>query len=261
MTAFLLETIPGPLLGLLCVVAFVGYAVAVTAVGRRVVPLVGRGHNEVGSVVLATVGVVYAVLLVFAVIALWERRTAVGDHAENEASYLIGAYRDAGGLAPTGRDPVRAHITRYVHAVIDRGYPALRAGRPSTVSREEFVDVFATVQSYVPQGAAEVAWYRALLDQLNSASAERALRIGAVSGSLPDVFWAVLLLSTLLTLALGALVSMEHARYHVAFQVAFAAVVALLLFFAIILDRPFSGDYALEPEPFEQALDTFSAIH
>src|SRR5215470_878173 len=181
MTAFLLETIPGPLLGLLCVVAFVGYAVAVTAVGRRVVPLVGRGHNEVGSVVLATVGVVYAVLLVFAVIALWERRTAVDDHAANEASYLIDAYRDAGGLAPSARAAIRAQITRYTHAVIDQGYPELRKGRPSAVSRQEFIDIFTAAQTYAPQTPAEGAWYQELLRQLNSASAERALRIGAVS--------------------------------------------------------------------------------
>src|SRR5262249_2574026 len=144
--------------------------------------------------------------------------------------------------------------------VIDQGYPELRKGRPSAVSRQEFIDVFTAAQTYAPQSPAEGAWYQELLRQLNSASAERALRIGAVSGALPDVFWGVLLLSTLLTLALGALVSMEHARYHLAFQIVFAAVVALLIFLAIILDRPFSGAYALQPEPFEQALDAFAAI-
>lgn len=260
MTAFLLEAVPGPVLALLCLVVFVGYAVAVTVVGRRLVRLVGRGHNEVGSVVLATVGVVYAVLLVFAVIALWERRVDVGDHAANEASYLIDAYRDARGLAAPGRTAVQAELTKYAHAVIEHGYPDLRSGRPSTISRQEFIDVFSAAQSYAPQSSAEDAWYRELLRQLNSASSERALRIGAVTGSLPDVFWAVLVLSTLLTLALGGLVSMEHGGYHLVFQVVFASVVALLLFLAIILDRPFSGDYALGPEPFEQALDAFAAM-
>jgi hypothetical protein len=261
MTAYLLEALPGPVLALVCVLVFVGYAVAVTAIGRRLVPLVGRGHNEVGSVVLATVGVVYAVLLVSAVIALWERRVAVADHAANEASDLIDAYRDARALADPGRTAVQAELTRYVRAVIDHGYPALRGGYPSAISRQEFIDVFAAAQSYTPQNSAEDAWYRELLRELNSASAERALRIGGVSGSLPNVFWVVLLVQTLLMLGLGAMVSMEHARHHLIFQVVFAAVVALLLFLAVILDRPFSGDYALGPEPFEQALDAFATIH
>jgi len=260
MTAYLLEAFPGPVLALLFLLVFVSYAVAATVIGRRLVPLAGRGHNEVGSVVLATVGVVYAVLLVFAVIALWERRVDVDDHAANEASYLIDAYRDARALAAPGRTAVQSELTQYVHAVIEHGYPDLHRGRPSAVSRQEFIDVFSAAQSYTPQNSVEDAWYRELLRQLNSASAERALRIGAVSGSLPNVFWVVLFVSSLLTLGLGALVSMEHARYHLAFQVVFAAVVALLLFLAVILDRPFSGDYALSPEPFEQALDVFAAM-
>jgi uncharacterized protein DUF4239 len=261
MTAFLQNTFSGPVLAILVVAACIAYSVLATRVGRRLVSRrFGRGHNEVGGMILTTVGVVYAVLLAFAIIALWERRAAVEQSAEDEAGYLIAAYRDAGGIPDPIRQTVRTRMRDYAQAVIDKGYPALATGVRSSESRQEFVEVFAAAQQYVPQGASEEVWYSGMVGQLNQASEARTKRLSGVFGALPAAFWGVLLLSTALTLALGAFISMEDERYHMLFMVDFSIVVGALLFLGIIFDRPFSGDYALRPHAFEAALDAMHAI-
>jgi hypothetical protein len=261
MTAVLLNTFSGPVLAILVVAACIAYSVLVTRLGRRLVsPRFGRGHNEVGGMILTTVGVVYAVLLAFAIIALWERRATVEQSAEDEAGYLIAAYRDAGGIPDPIRQTVRTRMRDYVQAVIDRGYPALANGVRSSVSRQEFLDVFTAAQQYVPHDASEEVWYSGMVGQLNQASEARTKRLSAVFGALPEAFWGVLLLSTALTLALGAFISMEDERYHMLFMVDFGIVVGALLFLGIIFDRPFSGDYALRPHAFEAALDAMHAL-
>ena len=262
MTAFLLNTFSGPVLAVLIVGTCLAYAVVVTRIGRRLVSArFGRGHNEVGGMILTTVGVVYAVLLAFAIIALWQRRAAVEQSAEDEAGYLVAAYRDAGGIPDPIRQTARARIVDYVQAVIDRGYPALATGKRSAVTRQEFTDIFAALQQSASYDAVQAVWYSGMVGQLNQASEARTKRLAAMFGALPQAFWMVLVLSTALTLALGAFISMEDERYHMLFMVDFGIVVGALLFLGIIFDRPFSGDYAIRPDAFAAAVDAMHALH
>src|SRR5205085_7914268 len=75
-------------------------------VRRRVPQSVLREHNEVAGFLIAVIGVAYAVLLVFVVIAVWEKFEAARATAEHEAGALANLYRIAEGLP----EPTRHHV-------------------------------------------------------------------------------------------------------------------------------------------------------
>ena len=262
MTLYLDNACPGWLLAVGMVVACVAFAIAATWAGRRAIQgRVRPGHNDVGGMILQIVGSVYAVLLALVVIALWEQRSAIEECTASEASFLTAMYRDVGGLPPEFSGPARAKIQEYTHAVIEVSYPALRLGKPSEAGRVTYGEMFETIRSFEPKTSRDQALWTEVLRELNQSSEARTKRLASVRGGLPAVFWVVLLISTGLTLALGGLLSMESARHHYTFMIAFAASTGVLLFLVLVLDRPFSGDFRVTPDAYEEALEAMRYAH
>jgi hypothetical protein len=260
MTTSLVNAFPSWLLA----IVIVAVCVTVALVASRILARVFRGHvrpdhSEVAGDVLQAWGAMYAVLLALVVIALWDRRSEVDAHATEEAGFLIATYRDAGGLPPAFREDAHAKIEAYVHAVIERSYPALRVGTPSDETRTTFGDMFTTIRSFRPADLHDEILYGEALRELNQSSEARTKRLAAVRGGLPPVFWAVLLVTTAITLAAVGALQMEGGRVRDCFVAGFACGVGSLIFLVVVLDRPFSGDLALTPDPYLEALDAMKA--
>lgn len=259
MTLWLVNTFPAWTLAVGVVGMCVTFALVVTRIGRRLIEKgVRHGHNDVGGMILQTIGGVYAVLLALVVIALWEQRTDADASAAEEAAALIAVYRDVGGLPPEFSQEARATIVAYTKSVIEVSYPALRDGMASAETRLTYGNMFVTVRDFDPKTKHdEVIWTEGLRE-LNQSSHARTKRLTAVRGGLPPVFWAVLLVSTGMTLAFGGLLAMENARHHYAFMASFAASIGVLLFLVVVLDRPFSGEFGITPAAYEEALDAMT---
>ena len=82
--------------GVLLVGATVFVSIAGTLLVRRWVPVeVLERHNEVAGFIYAVIGVVYAVLLGFTAIIVWERYDKAQAALDAETNDLIDLYRDA----------------------------------------------------------------------------------------------------------------------------------------------------------------------
>jgi hypothetical protein len=260
MTLLLVNTFPSWVLALGVVAACVAFAIFVTWYGRRFLGKdVREGHNDVGGMIMQTVGGVYAVLLALVVISLWDQRSAIDDNASAEAGFLVATFRDVGGLPPEFATEARAKIVAYTQSVVSVGYPALSAGGASDATRQTYSEMFAKLRAFEPKTRHDEMLFAEALRELNQSSESRTKRLEAVRGGLPPVFWAVLVVSTALALLLGGLLSMENARHHYVFMAAFAASIGVLLFLVVVLDRPFSGDLGLTADPYEEALDAMKA--
>lgn len=81
---------------------------------------VREGHNDVLVPLFLTAGTIYAVMLGFLVVVVWE---AYGDAKGNvgvEASTLTTMYRMTNGMDPAELKPMREHIRAYTEAVAEK---------------------------------------------------------------------------------------------------------------------------------------------
>ncbi len=79
--------------GILVVFLAVLAAIAGLSLVRRLTSLsVRREHNDVAGFIYAVLGIAYAVLLAFSVIAVWERFEAARDAADREGNELAVIY-------------------------------------------------------------------------------------------------------------------------------------------------------------------------
>src|SRR5271154_6131796 len=89
-------------------------------------------NNEVGGFKFAVVGVVYAVLLGFAVIVVWEKFRDAESAVAQEAGAAFTLYRLSDGLTAKQGDALRANLVSYLKSVVADEWPEMWHGRQSS---------------------------------------------------------------------------------------------------------------------------------
>ena len=116
------------------------FAMCGPAIVRRYVPLDRlSANNEVAGFKFATVGVIYAVLLAFAILVVWERFNKADSDVANEASAAATVFRLTQGLDADHGAAVRNATTKYLREAVDKDWPAMGHGT-SPLDKADAVD-------------------------------------------------------------------------------------------------------------------------
>ena len=105
-----------------------------------------RKHNDVAGFLFSAVGVIYAVVLGFVVVVVWEKYDTTVSNVDTEIAAVSDLYRVAGGLAEPTRSRVRNQLTTYANGIVQSEWPQMsqrlrhpegsdRARRPGARSR------------------------------------------------------------------------------------------------------------------------------
>src|SRR5262247_4800036 len=84
-----------------------------------------RSNNEVAGFKFATVGVLYAVLLAFAVIVVWEKFNQAESEVAKEAGAAATVFRLTQGVEPERGAAIREATTEYLTSAIASDWPAM----------------------------------------------------------------------------------------------------------------------------------------
>src|SRR5688572_696959 len=118
---------------LLFVVALPAFAVGGALLVRRTVGVdVLAQHDDVAGFIYAVVGVVYAVLLGFSAIIVWEQFRNAQEGADHEANALADLYRDSRVFPPEVRNAVELRVREYARLVVEKEWPAMAEGKSSS---------------------------------------------------------------------------------------------------------------------------------
>src|SRR5262249_30373009 len=89
-------------------------------------------YNEVAGFQFAVIGVLYAVLLGFAIIVVWQTLSDAENNVDREAGAAATIYRLSQGINGQPGIALRGALTNYLRAVISDGWPAMERGSAST---------------------------------------------------------------------------------------------------------------------------------
>ena len=93
-------------------------------------------NNEVAGFKFAVVGVLYAVLLAFAIIVVWEKFSDAESNVAKEAGAAATICRLSQGISGEPGLMLRGALTNYLEAVISDDWPAMERGNASRSARE-----------------------------------------------------------------------------------------------------------------------------
>src|SRR3954463_10233261 len=124
-----LYSVPATVGAALIVGGIVAMSVAGLLLVHRIVPhALRRSHNDVAGVLIAVVGVVYAVLLAFVAVAVWQDYNTADAIVHREASLAGDIHQDALNMKPPAGPELRRLVRTYLRVVVDEEWPAMRAG-------------------------------------------------------------------------------------------------------------------------------------
>jgi hypothetical protein len=232
---------------------------AVWLVHDRLRGKVSEGHNDVVVPIYATAGVIYAVLLAFIVIAVWEQYTAAKENVVDEASALTTMYREATAMPPTESSALRELVRGYTEAVAGPEWKAQQHGATSPVARQDLEQMYRNLGQQ-PPGIASSAINTQFLDELGVVASDRTKRTLESDEQLPWVLWLGLIMGGIVVVVMTAFLYMENARPHAALSSVLAAMIGVMLFITLVLDHPFRGKIGIDPGPFEHATSVYASL-
>jgi hypothetical protein len=239
------------LLGILIVAGTMALALAGMRYVRRVAPESAlEPHREARGAIFGVVGAAYAVLLAFVVVAAWEHYDAADRQVDLEANAVGMLFGQIQALPSPTREALERDIGAYAQTVVDREWPAMADGRASPEAWAAYRKLWHGLQQYRPADAQERAWYDQAIAQLARLDNERGLRLASSRAALPTVLWVMLVLGAALTICFGYLVAVTPVRVHALMIAALSAMLALILFTVVALERPFGHLVPIEPDAF-----------
>jgi hypothetical protein len=247
------------LIGILLVVVLPAFVLLIQWGIRRRWPALARGEqNDVVGFIIAVVGVIYAVLLGFVVIITWENYYEAEKVVEQEASALRSIYRESVALPPETQARLQALVQQYATAVTTHEWPAMARARPGDLRTGKILDQFATELSRTSVTTpAQQEFVGAGAERLSQLVSFRSQRLDYVDRGIPGVLWTALIVGGFVTIGYALLFGLERAALHSLMVGSLTALIGVLLFVALVINYPFSGGVAVEPEPFQRVLSDF----
>ena len=242
--------------GSLLVGTMVFFAVAGTLLVRRwVSPGVLKLNNEVAGFIYAVIGVIYAVLLGFTAIIVWEKFDKVELVVEREANELADLYRDSRTFPDDVRRELETHLRDYARLVVEKEWPAMAEGRSSPEAWEAYSRVWRTYHRFQPQNESEKIWYVQSLTRLNELGDQRRLRLLGSREGMPALMWVVLLGAGVVTVGFSFFFSTINTTAQVLMTAGLAITISLVLLAILAMHHPFAGITRVEPDAFNQFLE------
>jgi hypothetical protein len=238
--------------GLIFIVGGVALALLGAVHVRRRVPLeIQMEQNEVAGFFIAVLGVVYGVLLAFAVILVWEQYADAKTTAEKEANSLGDVYTIASGLSEPTRSQIHRDVLEYANVVADDEWTKMTDGYESTAAWRRVDDLYSQVRQYDPSGAREAALHQQLLSSMNELADARRMRLLAARDGVPGLIWGVLIGGTVVTVLFTYFFGLKNFTAQLAMTALYVASIGFVLFLVAAIDYPFTGIVSIKPEAIE----------
>lgn len=254
-----LESLPTVLAGLVIVGGFVATTMVLGYLVRIFTPeAIRAAHTDRAGFILAVIGVIYAVLLAFVAIGVWERFEAADARSYDEARALATIYRDAENFPQGGR--LRALIKVYARSIIDVEWPDMRGGEKTRVSDALIERIGRDVRGLAVTSPGLQNLQARMLGALETAWNDRQDRLTIDFIGISPIMWIVLIVGAYVTVAFTYLFGWDATVMQQLMIGGLSLMIGLVIFLVMALDYPFRGSIAVGPDAFEALLRTLNAL-
>jgi hypothetical protein len=211
-------------------------------------------NNEVAGFKFSVIGVLYAVLLAFVVIAVWEDYRNTETAVRNEVKAIVDLNQLSYALPEPSASTVRSSLAYYVEDVRKSEWATMARGLPSITAAHGLAHLTEAIINIPAESRKDLALYQQALHLLSVIEDNRSERLDSADGSVPPILWLVLIAGAMVTLGYPAFFGTSNLFAQTLMTATLAALVALALLPALLLDYPFTGQGRIPATAFEQAM-------
>jgi hypothetical protein len=248
--------IPAALVLLVALVMGIALALCAQAlVHRRFKQADFVGHNEVGGIIIAVVGTLYAVLLGFMTVVTWQHFTEAREIVVQEADADIDAWHVSVGLPPAVRERVRKDMIDYAKIMVSREWPLMRKGRFDPDAAMVGMDAIDATGAFKPANFSESNAQNATMQQLTIVHDARQRRISVNNAGISWFEWLVLFCGALYIICFCWLFGLRSRNVHLIMTATVVAIIVSILTLLFELEYPFRSNVGVDPTAWTSALD------
>jgi hypothetical protein len=251
-----LRTMYNWLISLLMLGGAIAVSVIALVIVRRNITLERlKRNNEVAGFIYAVVGVIYAVILAFVVVVVWEQFSDARQAVREEAGEIGDLYRHVSLLPENNRMNFQNALARYAHTIVNDEWPLMADGHESTITDSALKTIWRHVESLRPEGDYEQTVFAATIDHLDHMSVDRRLRLLSSEDTVPGVMWMLLIGGGVITVGFAFFFGTESLAAHALMIGSLAGMVAMALLLIASLDHPFAGIIQVDADPFMHLIE------
>lgn len=210
--------------------------------------------NEVIGSIAALIGLIYGVLAGLLALYLLNNNNYATDAVQKEGSVVLNLYRDSRWLKEPTRSTVQTAIQDYIRYAINHEWPLMTKGEALDQQNDFTLEKISdTLRNYSITNSLETAVMTDLLSSLSTLYIARNQRIQMSHSALGPEIWEVILIGTILIIGINYLYRVNF-YLHLIAVCAFSIIASCMLFLLVTLDRPFQGEFIVEPDALRSAL-------
>jgi Protein of unknown function (DUF4239) len=218
-------------------------------------------NNEIAGFKYATLGVLYAVLLGFAIVVVWQKFSDAESGVVQEAGAAATIYRLSHGMNEKAGADIRDAVGNYLKLAIADDWPAMDRGVPgaSRSARQALDGIYAALLASPAADRGSEPVVSELLHQLDLLTQARRARLIAAEGAVPGILWLVLFGGAVVAIVFTFFFGTLNLRGQILMTALLAIVIFAELLIIVAIDRPFTGSIKVQPTPLADVLADFAA--
>ncbi|MBV9332800.1 MAG: DUF4239 domain-containing protein [Candidatus Eremiobacteraeota bacterium] len=236
-------SVPDLIEEMLVVIAVVAFFVVLHAfVQRRLRSEVLRRHNDVAGYLFSAVGVLYAVVLGFVVVVVWQKYDAAVSNVESEVDAVGNLYHVVDSYPPALRDRIRTDLRAYADIVAEIEWPAMARGEAVPRAGSAKIEELAySVDTFGPANLKEFAAQQAAIVMEERLFDARRSRLIAAVPAVPSVLWFALVAGALAMVAFCFIFGVENRPAQLMMTAILVGLIGILFIVILEFSTPFSG--------------------
>ena len=252
--------IPAPIVGSLTVIVVVGLSILGLLVFRRLISntRLESAHTASGEVFFSLAGVLYAVLVAFVVVVVWEQFVDAESAAESEASAIADLLRDSQAFPAAERPQLQQSLIAYARDVIDDEYVRMRRGEAIEQQTEHLTNIWESYLKIQPVTRTEIAFYDEAIRRMDDLSSSRKERIATSQSEIPGELWVLLIGGGAIVMAFTYLFGTPDLLVHASAVALTAALMGFVMYLIFALEHPFVGTLSVKSDAYSHVLEIWS---
>jgi hypothetical protein len=212
-------------------------------------------HNEVGGIIIAVCGSLYAVILGFLTVAAWQHFQEARQVVVAESDANIDAWHTAVGLPPPIRERVRNDMITYAGIMVDKEWPLMRHGQYDPRAAIISMDAMDAAGALNPANLGQSNAQNATMQQLDVMHDARQRRISMNDSGVTSFEWLVLLFGAICITCFCWIFGLRSRIIHLLMTSTIVILIVSILVLLFELQYPFRSAISIAPTAWTDAID------
>lgn len=216
--------------------------------------------NDVAGFIIAVVGTLYAVLLGFMTVQVWEHYEAARLHVWAESASVADVWHNAVGLPAAQRSRLRSDMLDYARTMIADEWPAMRSGGLSIKGDLLIMDTATVAGQFTPKNLGESNAQAAIIARVNDLHDARADRLASNARAISGFQWSVLVIGAVIVLAFCYAFSVSNLGSHLLMTGLVTILIAAMFVLLFELQYPFRSPLGIDTEAWQALITHIDAM-